>query len=134
MRFTSAFDGAVPDFTVTCAGYRASRRKGTGALSFILEDKLLAELCDSDLAESWQAAQDLDDEDARELSRSAGEHLSELLDAGLGAVDLSEAVTDAAVVFLLAMRRYGVVDPKRIPACSVMWHGQGAYERVVLGA
>ena len=42
--------------------------------------------------------------------------------------------TDAAVVFLLAMKRFGVSDPKRIPACTVMWNGQEHREHVLLGA
>ena len=46
----------------------------------------------------------------------------------------ADAVTDAAVVLLLAMRRQGITDPKRIPACTVMWNGHEGRERVLLGA
>jgi len=135
MRSSHACGAAAPDFTLTCPGFRAARRRnGAGLLSFIIEDALIAEIGEPDLMESWRAARHLGAREAAEMSRQAGAHLAELLEAGLEAVDLTEAVTDAAVVFLLAMQRYGVSDPKRIPACSVMWHGQGAYERVLLGA
>ena len=60
--------------------------------------------------------------EAAELSEAAALHLMELLEEGLPAADLSEAVTDAAVVFLIAMKRHGISDPKRIPACTVMWN------------
>ena len=56
----------------------------------------------------------------------------ELLEEGLPAADLPEAVTDAAVVFLIAMKRQGIADPKRIPACTVMWnlHAERAYVHI----
>ena len=40
------------------------------------------------------------------------------------------AVVDAAVVFLLAMKRHGVSDPRRIPACTVRWALHGERESV----
>ena len=46
----------------------------------------------------------------------------------------SQAELRAAVVFLLAMKRYGISDPKRIPACTVMWHGHDGQGHVLLGA
>jgi hypothetical protein len=117
-------------FTLVCPGYRAA----AGRLAFSVGAHLVAELDDADLLESWQAAEELSAAEAAELSDAAGTHLAELLEEGVGAVDIAEAVTDAAVVFLLAMRRQGISDPKRIPACSVMWHGCGVPERVLLSA
>ena len=46
------------------------------------------------------------------MTEVAASHLSDILDGGLPAADLTEAVTDAAVVFLLAMRRSGILRPK----------------------
>ena len=94
----------------------------------------MAELDQADLLESWPAAEELSAAEAAELTEAAATHLSEMLADGLAAVDIAEAVTDAAVVFLLAMKRQGISDPKRIPACSVMWNGRGARERVMFSA
>ena len=117
-------------FTLVCPGYRAA----AGRLAFAVGPHLVAELDDADLLESWQAAEDLSPAEAAELSGAAGAHLAELLEQGIAAVDIAGAVTDAAVVFLLAMKRQGISDPKRIPACSVMWNGCGVPERVLLSA
>ena len=121
---------AVPAFTLTCAGYRAAR----GDLSFMIGNDVVAEIGHADLVESWRAATRLSATEAARMTEAAGFHLAEILDEGLATADLAEAVTDAAVVFLLAMRRYGISDPKRIPACTVMWHGQDGQGHVLLGA
>lgn len=126
-------------FTLVCSGYRAASSHAgasaaAGRLVFTIGPDLVAELGQLDLLESWAAAEELSAEEASELTEAAAVHLTELLEEGLPAVDLAEAVTDAAVVFLLAMRRQGISDPKRIPACSVMWSGRGARERVVFSA
>jgi hypothetical protein len=105
-------------FTLVSPGYRPA----AGRLAFTIGAQLVAEIDDDDLAESWQATVDLSPSEAAELSETAALHLMELLDEGLPAADLAEAVTDAAVVFLIAMMRQGISDPKRIPACTVMWN------------
>ena len=108
---------ADESFTLVSPGYRPSE----GRLAFTIGAQLVAEMDDEDLAESWEATLSLSAAEASELSESAGLHLMELLEEGLPAADLAEAVTDAAVVFLIAMKREGISDPKRIPACAVMW-------------
>ena len=113
-------------FTLVSPGYRAS----AGRLAFTIGAQLVAEIEDDDLAETWQATIDLSPREAAELSESAALHLMELLEEGLPAADLAEAVTDAAVVFLIAMKRQGISDPKRIPACTVMWNLHAERERV----
>lgn len=105
-------------FTLVSPGYRPS----VGRLAFTIGAQLVAEMDDDDLAQSWQAAEELTAREATELSDAAALHLMELLDEGLPAADVAEAVADAAVVFLIAMRRQGISDPKRIPACAVMWN------------
>jgi ornithine cyclodeaminase/alanine dehydrogenase-like protein (mu-crystallin family) len=72
--------------------------------------------------------------EAARMTEAAASRLRELLDGGIPAADITEAVTDAAVVFLLTMRKHGVLDPKWIPACTVMWNGEAAEERVFFGA
>lgn len=104
-------------FTLVSPGYRAQ----AGRLAFTVGAGLVAELDEADLLESWEATAALSATEAAELSDSAALNLIERLEEGLPAADLPEAVTDAAVVFLIAMKRQGISDPKRIPACSVMW-------------
>lgn len=108
---------ADESFTLVSPGYRAA----AGRLAFTIGAQLVAELDDTDLAESWQTTMELSPAEAADLSETAALHLMELLDEGLPAADVAEAVADAAVVFLIAMRRQGISDPKRIPACAVMW-------------
>lgn len=139
MQCDSVFETTAAGFTLVCPGYRApvshaGASSAAGRLVFTVGSQLVAELDQDDLLESWAAAEELSAEEALELTEAAATHLAELLDDGLAAVDLAEAVTDAAVVFLLAMKRHGICDPKRIPACSVMWNGRGARERVVFSA
>ena len=64
------------------------------------------------------------------MTALAGRRLSEMLEENLGAEDLTDLVSDAAVLFLLAMRRFGVSEANRIPACTVKWNGQEATESV----
>lgn len=115
---------AESSFTLVSPGYRAAQ----GRLAFTIGAQLVAEMDEADLAESWQAAAALSAREAEELSETAALNLIELLAEGLPAADLPEAVTEAAVVFLIAMARHGIADPKRIPACAVMWnlHGERA--------
>ena len=117
-------------FTLVCPGYRAA----AGRLAFSVGAQLVAELDDADLLESWQSAEDLTAAEADELAGLAGTHLAEILADGIDAADIAEAAAEAAVVFLLAMRRQGISDPRRIPACSVMWSGAGLPERVMFSA
>ena len=139
MRAEPEFDATVPSFTLSCPGYRSSRKHDGGDsphgnLSFMIGHDVVAEIGHNDLMESWRAATDLSAQEALRMSEVAGNRLAEIIESGLTSADLTDAVTDAAVVLLLAMKRYGVKDPKRIPACTVMWNGQEGQERVLLGA
>lgn len=139
MQHDGVFEAKAQGFTLVCPGYRAADRgeeasAGAGRLVFTVGSQLVAELGQGDLLESWAAAEELSAAEAAEMTEAAATNLSELLEDGLAAIDIAEAVTDAAVVFLLAMRRQGISDPKRIPACSVMWNGCGLRERVLLSA
>lgn len=134
MRSDSDHDSTVPAFTLACPGFRRDRETHGGRLMFSLDEQVTAEISHADLLESWRAASDLSAAEALKMTEEAGRHLTSLLEAGMAAADLTEAVTDAAVVLLLAMKRAGVARPERIPACTIMWNGQEARERVVLGA
>lgn len=113
-------------FTLVSPGYRAQ----AGRLAFAIGAGLVAELDEADLVESWEATTALSAAEAAELSDTAALNLIELLDEGLPAADLPEAVTDAAMVFLIAMKHQGISDPKRIPACTVMWTLHAEHARV----
>jgi hypothetical protein len=126
---------AARGFTLRCAGYRAAGASNCGGrLSFSVGSQLVAELDESDLAESWAATLELTPAETAELAESAAQHLMELLEEGLAAADLTDAVTDAAVVFLLAMKRHGIADPRRIPACAVTLANGADEPRVILSA
>jgi hypothetical protein len=100
----------------------------------MIGNNLLAEIAHKDLLEGWEAAVSLSACELITMTEIAGKRLAQMMEDGIDAGDVTEAVTDAAVLFLLAMRRHGISDPKRIPACTVMWHGQEGRERVLLGA
>lgn len=135
MRSDHLLDETVPDFTLTCAGYRPGKRGASKPpLSFRIGGEVFAEISHADLLESWKAASELSPKETTRMAQVAASHLTSILDSGIGAADLTDAVTDAAVVLLLAMRRQGIADAKRIPACTVMWNGQEGRERVLLSA
>lgn len=115
-------------FTLVSPGYRPQ----AGRLAFAIGANLVAEMDDDDLAHSWRAAEELSAREASELSDAAALHLMELLEEGLPAADIADAVADAALVFLIALKRHGIVDPKRIPACAVMWnlHAERAHVHI----
>ncbi|MFM8745851.1 MAG: hypothetical protein ACKOED_04190 [Aestuariivirga sp.] len=129
----------TPCFTLVCPGYRsavshAGASVTAGRLALAIGPQLVAELDDGDLAESWAATAELSSAEAEEMSEAAALHLIEMLEDGLSAGDLSEAVVDAAVVFLLAMKRHGISDPRRIPACTVRWALHGEREKVMVAS
>lgn len=130
---------AASSFTLVCPGYRGpSSHEGAaraeGKLTFTIGSQVVAEIDHSDLLESWEAAEELTPAEVIKMTKVAADHLTDILDSGLAAGDLTEAVTDAAVVFLLSMKRKGISDPKRIPACTVMWNGHEGEERVFFGS
>ena len=138
MRADCASTVTGPSFVLSCRGYRQQSQNGApvraGNLSFMIGNAVVAEINHADLMESWRAAECLSASEALRMTEVAGERLAEVIEGGIEAADLTDAVTDAAVVFLLAMKRFGVSDPKRIPACTVMWNGQEHREHVLLGA
>jgi hypothetical protein len=95
---------------------------------------LVAELNDRDLDRSWAAAGGLSAQEAQAINQSAGLHLMGLLGEDLDPSDHAAAAIDAALVFLLAMKRYGVSDPRQIPACAVRWTPTGSLPRIHLAS
>ncbi len=135
MRPDLRLGGTPPAFTLVCPGYggHAPHDAGTGHLAFTIGSLVIAQIGHDDLLDSWMAADTLSADELASMTRLAAGRLMDILDDGLPSADLIDAVTDAAVVFLLAMKRSGISDPKRIPACTVMWNGQEGREHVVFG-
>src|SRR5438105_10535149 len=98
MRSDPEHDCTVPAFTLACPGFRRESHGRGGSLKFTLDNQVTAEIGQADLRESWQAACDLSMSEALRMSAEAGQHLSTLIESGMAAADLTEAVTDAAVV------------------------------------
>ncbi|WP_395661239.1 hypothetical protein [Aestuariivirga sp.] len=139
MQRSNVFEAKPEGFTLVCPGFRGPAMNegasaGAGCLVFTVGSQLVAELDQGDLIETWAAAEELSAAEAAELTEAAAAHLLDMLEDGIGAVDIAEAVTDAAVVFLLAMRQHGIADPKRIPACTVKWSLASETARVQLAS
>jgi hypothetical protein len=116
----------APAFTLTCPAkdspdlkVRAIRARGN--LPLMIDDRLLAEIVQDDLVESWQTAVDLSAAALADMSRLACTRLASVLEDNIDAADLTDVVSDAAVLFLLALRRSGVRTPDEIGPCTVLW-------------
>lgn len=136
---TAPLSPETPAFTLTCPGadspderVHAIQRRGN--LPLMIAGCVLAEITHDDLVESWQEATSLSMRDLNSMAELAGRRLTEMLDEDIESGDLTELVTDAAVLFLLALRRHGVDDANRIPPCTVMWNGHEGRERVLMRA
>ena len=122
-------------FTLTCPGNDSADARVhdiqlRGNLPLMIGTDVLAEISHADLLESWETAISLPLKDLNAMTALAGQRLSEMLEENLEAENLTDLVSDAAVLFLLAMRRFGVSEANRIPACTVKWNGQEATESV----
>ncbi len=125
------------DFSLTCPGEdstdeRVQEIQLRGNLPLLIGKDVLAEISYADLTESWETAVALPLKDLNAMTTLAGRRLSDMLEDNLDSEDLTDLVSDAAVLFLLAMRRFGVSEAKRIPACTVKWNGQQATESVLM--
>ena len=124
-----------PVFILTCPSSDSTDERVhdiqlRGNLPLLIGSDVLAEITHADLLESWETAISLPVKDLNAMTALAGQRLSDMLEANLDVEDLTELVSDAAVLFLLAMRRFGVSEADRIPACTVKWNGQEAAESV----
>ena len=68
------------------------------------------------------------------MSRAAGKRLARIVDENLSSANLTEIVTDAAVLFLLTLRSKGVRTPGDIQPCTVLWDDEAAQEYLLLHA
>jgi hypothetical protein len=135
MRSETLVRDKIAVFTLTCPGNDSADARVhdiqlRGNLPLMIGTDVLAEISHADLLESWETAIALPLKDLNAMTTLAGQRLSEMLEENLDAENLTDLVTDAAVLFLLAMRRFGVSEANRIPACTVKWNGQEASESV----
>jgi hypothetical protein len=105
-----------------------------GNLPLLVGDHVLAELTREDLVESWETTCTLPARDLKAMCKLAGQRLARALEETIEAADLGEVVTDAAVLFLLGIRRHGIRTPDDIPACSVSYDVGRGEEIVALSA
>ncbi|HEY7765131.1 MAG TPA: hypothetical protein VIB38_09100 [Aestuariivirgaceae bacterium] len=129
----------INSVTVTCPD-RLSKDpaiidiRDRGNLPLIVGDQVLAEVTRHDLVESWETACALPVKELAKMCKIAGERLARAMEESIEAADLSEVVTDAAVLFLLGIRRHGIRTPDDIPACSVSYDLARGEEMVALSA
>jgi hypothetical protein len=126
----------APTFTLTCPAkdsldlkVRAIRARGN--LPLIIDDRLLAEIAQSDLVESWETAVRLSTTALADMSKLAGARLASVLEENIDAADLTDVVSDAAVLFLLALRRAGIRTPDEIGPCTLLWDEDRHQERML---
>jgi hypothetical protein len=105
-----------------------------GNMPLIVGERLVAEIDRRDLLESWQTAAELSPEELIRMSKTAGSRLAQTIDENIDATNLTDAVTDAAVLFLLTLRRKGVRTPDEIQPCTVLWDDEAAQEYLLLQA
>jgi hypothetical protein len=137
MRSETIHHDESTDFSLTCPGedctdVRVQEIQLRGNLPLLIGNDVLAEITYADLVESWETAVALPLKELNAMATLAGQRLSDMLEDNLDAEDLTDLVSDAAVLFLLAMRRFGISEAKRIPACTVKWNGQEATESVLM--
>jgi hypothetical protein len=105
-----------------------------GNLPLLVGDRLIAEIDRMDLLESWQTAAELTPEEISRMNKAAGSRLAQVVEENLESANITDVVTDAAVLFLLTLRSRGVRTPDEIRPCTVLWDDQSAQEYLLLQA
>lgn len=119
----------------SCADSAVQQIRSRGNLPLWIGGKVLAELSQNDLVESWSAAVELTPGELSRMCQIAGERLLRAFDdAPEPAPGLSEMVTDAAVLFLLGVRSHGIPTPDAIPACTVRFDAEQGCAKMALSA
>ncbi len=123
-------------FTLTCPAKDSPDRevraiRSRGNLPLMIDDRLLAEIAHGDLAERWETAVHLPAQARADMSKLAGERLALVLEENIGSACLTDVVSDAAVLFLLAMRRAGVKSPDEIGPCTLLWDEERHQELIL---
>jgi hypothetical protein len=120
----------VPALSSRDARVKAIHERGN--LPLYIANAALAEFSHQELLQNWQSTMALPQAKLEQLTQNAGDRLGAILAEECSSDSISEMVTDAAVLFLLAMRRHGINQSERITPCRVKWHGQSHQETVTL--
>ncbi len=96
---------------------------GRGNVPLLIEDCLLAEVPREQLNREWAACEKISDVDAADYCRRAAGRLSRAFDSGIASADLSDLVANAAVLFLLSLKKSGITNPGDIGPCEVRYDG-----------
>lgn len=128
-----------PAFTLTCPALaspdvRVAEIRARGNLPLLVDNQVLAEIPQDDLVESWETAIGLKPSDLAAMTKLAGARLAHSLKHDIDQADLTDIVSDAAVLFLLTMRRFGANGPAGIMPCTVLWDEAKASEFVLMRA
>ncbi|MGI9512268.1 MAG: hypothetical protein ACR2OL_05155 [Anderseniella sp.] len=130
-------DTASPAPAVTVAYPSAQCEKspyssivGRGNVPLLIEDCLLAEVPRDQLQREWEACKTISDVDAADYCRRAAGRLSRAFESEIASADLSDIVANAAVLFLLSLRKSGIVSPDQIGPCEVCYDGTEVGGRV----
>jgi len=96
---------------------------GRGNIPLLIDDCLLAEVPRDQLTREWEACQAISDVQAADYCRRAASRLSRAFDSEIASADLSKLVANAAVLFLLSLRKSGITSPGDIGPCEVCYDG-----------
>lgn len=131
------FDAAGPGAGVTVSYPAATDAAGPlkaiatrGNLPLLIGDCVLAEVSRDQLDDEWQASAALSDAEAADYCRRAAARLSRAFDSGLGGADLADVVANAAVLFVISLRKAGLGSARDIGPCTVEYDGSGGAGRV----
>ena len=127
----------VQAFTLACpegGDSEISAIRARGNLPLVIGGRVLAELHSDDLNDNWEKAARLSALEAARMSEEAGRRLSDILESSIDASDLVDTVSDAAVLFLLTLRRHGVASPAAVRPCTVVWEGMAGHEHLLMRA
>jgi hypothetical protein len=130
---------SAPPLTVTMPGYDTPNPEiadiqARGNMPLIVGERVIAEIDRQDLLESWDTAVTLSSEEIAVMSRTAGNRLAQIVEDNLDAANITDIVTDAAVLFLLALRARGIQNPDDIQPCTVFWDEESSQEYILLQA
>ena len=111
-----------------------SGRKPEGGLKLRIGAHVEAELTHKELVQGWESACALSPLALTTQCRKAGERLAGALAQSDQPENLVEIAADAAVLFLLGIRRFNVWTPEEIPPCTVSYHPDRDEETLALSA
>jgi hypothetical protein len=105
-----------------------------GNVPLLIGDCLLAEVPRAQLEHEWQVGSTISDADAAAYCQRAAGRLSRAFDSGIAAADLPDLVANAAVLFVLSLRKAGLSSTRDISPCTVQYDGSSRTGEVCAAA